>query len=1194
MLIRNIEHNKEVVAFFLDLSAKLVGTVKVPNAVGCVCADIDQQRKELLLFTRRGELRCYAVRLVISAGRNANPISLFHIIYRIETRIPSGLRTRPRQVQCQYVPQTTLGLTSSGCILCWETCSLDLLWHIDKSRFLLPPSGLYVDRFGPTFVVHCPGRGGDGAGRLEVWSPPVTFVESSSSTFERACIPLRSPLLHLDVETIGGQGLGTGLILMQANRSVQLWLLKDRSLRQHCVLGLTGPTFGFSSAKVMARGGGRQSLGEEGALAEQVPRDSGSLGGEESSRGKLEVMTDSAPLPPSVGVPLESDECAFEVSTCMPAVGAFASSTGLPGCGVVYVAFSESDHCMVALHTPSESDKMWIDVVRKQRMMDDFREHSSEEDQTWGVQTPLGSPPQFSAQGVGKEVRLTEVETGAEEEDEEELDASSIGGYDRDNNPIDAIGLESGEIFYFAPTSMMCDLRPSAAAAPKEKDSVLQLVYPTGLVVISEPSSFSTCEPDVRRVCRSGMVPITATADAIPAKSSLDFRHVGVACRSGMMMAVTQLKEAFVFDLTAAEHRPIRLEIDIKPKAAVTCLHVADVFIGLSAEQLLKDGHRAAVEGSGITGTHVLTMVGDSDGLVNFAVCSRTVVLQQGSIRAHSAPIAAVLSTGDSMRALWKIGTKVKSSKGLQQLHPASSPGAAIITLAEDGEMKVWQPMFSQSGNAKSSHTQILSIYQLSWRISGLGTMKSPLGGAAMDVTSASLDPTCVCCLVGTADGCFAEWPIPGLLDRSGEKVQVARSPLWVDTAHAAPVTCIKLWVHLPNTSLHAVSINFKRSDTRGKKFVCVVGDPAVTSSTEEGSVAYTLADMKTFAENSTLVTSSEDRTITLWRFMVSKSHDPPEFTDDACRKIYPHCKYLTPIRCQSFTVSSPPDLSVCYPVTSPEGRGIWHISALVSGIVITVAQGSKGYLFTPREQPVIELDSSIDSPITIRSASLGSHSDGRSLISLLEGMCVVCSTHKPQKALQCASRRGVAGHEYSWDAFSDWLKESTLPESELVPPDVPDIAPEPHADVEGSDAVANADPTGKDGSKLDRHGQISPTKVVDGPTAKHSAKKGAFGADMNDGSPLRRVDVGTTLESPVAAAPSAMVTKESSNRKSVDAPKKFSAADTKTQSNHALRPQQMQSVTYNGIRMKVAVTELRALEDMVPKVNMSSLHFSL
>jgi hypothetical protein len=1164
--------------------------VKVSNSVGGICADVDQKRKELLLFTKRGELKSYAVRLVTSAGRSGDTLSTFHVIYRIETRIPTALRSVPRQVACQHVPETVLGLTTDGCILCWETGSLDLLWHIEESRFIVPPTTMYADRFGPNFGVHCKSEGEHGPGRLEFWCPPSNFLESSSSTFERSCVPLKSHLLHLDVETIGGD-FGTVFLLLQANRTGQFWLLKDRALRQHCTLTLTGPSFGFSSAKFLARMGAHveEEVGAETAFDVNAS-DTISVS---TARSEIGQMTDSLLDMPSSAPPPERvkrPQGPVSIST----VGAFAPGSGLPGCEVSYLAFSECDFLTVAVHSPCGVDKKWLDTVKTQHLLDDFHNNYDESEEGSGMFDEQGSPVLFSPKRVDREEGVSEY---GEESESDDLDTPSYGGYDEANNPVDAIPSEDGSVIYFAPTGMVTGIH-SVIASTQSRDSILQVVYPTGLVVVSEPSSLSKTVPLVRRVCRSGLISINKAGDGIPPKSSLDFRNLSPACRSGMMLAVTQLKEGFVFDMAAPpETRPIRLEIEIRPKAAITCLHLADVFIGLTEEQMLKEGHKACVEGAGVIGSHVLSMVGDSDGLINFAVCTRSSVLQQGSIRAHSSPVVAILSTADSMRAMWKVNTKTKGGKGVQQLIPTSCPGSAMISISIDGEIKVWQPLFSQSGNARSSHAQILSIYQLSWRVAGMGSVSSPFGGLPPALTSASMDPTCMCCFIGYADGGLVQWPVPGLTDRAGEKVQIVRSPLWFEKAHAAAITSAKTWIHLANTSLRSATINFKRSDasSKGTRFVSVVGDPVAAAASAENSIAYTLDDLKAIAENATFVTSSLDKTIALWRFMVSKNFDVSEFTDDACKRMYPHCKYLTLVKCQSFTVSAYPLLSVCYPVTSSKhGHGIWRISSLVGGIVVTVAQGSKGYLFTPKDRTnaVFDTDPSIDSPVSIRSTSVGSMPDReeKSLISLLEGMCVVCSTHKPQKASQCAARQGATNHRFSWEAYADWQKENSLPEGVLVPPVVPEVTLVAPATPAEPVVPAIAATEGEEKALEKSIEAKQPALSVDTKPSNRFPAKDRYSADMTD-SPINKVNVGSTIVDVNTVKKENTDAQEADKKgpKTVAAPTKYFAKDKNKKQPAAKAkdsaPGGIRSVTYNGVHMKVATADIANLEEVVPKV---------
>jgi hypothetical protein len=987
----------------LDINANLVNTVRLPNSQNEICADFDQKRKEIILLSKNCELKSYAVRLVLTTLKNGTSQSQYHAIYRMQTRMPSDLINPPVQLICQDVPGSTLILTSNGTISCWETSGLEILWHIGSSRFLQPPVRIYADRFGPAFCLLC---SSNSSNALEMWIPPPTLTQAMASTFERFIIPIQASILQLKIETIGDD-FGTSIMIIQSNRHAQLWVWNSvqHSLCRHSDLLLTAQSQTFSSFCF-------PPLSSELSTDPATPI-------MEPINHFNEALNRSLPL----------------------TVGDFSVARGLPGCRVIYAAFSSSCSCLLSLHSPSLPDKEWLQLSH--RIMKGGGNHTGESRGgppidapaspllSFQLNTSPSKPP--SSPTPASQPRLShslsvpgvDIMTDSMATEEMTLPLARAAAPVMDPN---------GDVFFYTPSFSLIHSNDAVA-----KKGILQVVSPSSLVIQSDPFADDalTTNPIIRQMSRMGIFPPGNT----PPGSSIRFQHTGIAPKSGQMVVITEIKEGLIYNLRPRSAdfptRPIRIEVEIRPQATVSCLLVCDVFIRLTPDQLASGNHAESTECGGIIGNHVLSLIGDTDGVINFALSGTSSVLHQGSIRAHTSPVVAIMSTGDATKGLWRIATMNKS-RGLKELFPKPCPGSAIVSLSKEGEIKVWQPLFSQSGSARATHSQLLSIYQLSWRVSGIG-MATPLqlspDSPLATPTSAALDPSCITCFIGYSDGNMMQWPLPGLTDRGGQgKVQVLKKSLWYEQRHYDQITHLQMWIHLPDTSIRSAGIDFSQKGTIGidpskiSKYSAVVGDHTISDTSEPSSIAYTLDDLKKIAENSSFVTSSRDHTVSLWRFVISRNMEVPDFVDAHSKRLYPKTRYLFAVRSQMFTVSSSPTLGLCYPIPYVGGssQAIWRVTAIVSGLVITLAQGTRGHLFAHKDSQ----DGVNSFPILSAAPTLSS-------------MVIICNVHKPLKSSDAGSAYGFIPGGYSWDILTDWQNENILlPELESSVPVSEDYAP--------------------------------------------------------------------------------------------------------------------------------------------------------
>lgn len=934
-----------------------LNTVVLTNCSGIRHADFDQKRKELLLVSKRCDVKSYAVRLVVATLKGGDAESSFHVIYRAQTHILDSLSSISVQIVSQDSCGCLLVLLESGSISCFDTSTLQLIWHIDNGRFVVKPTRLHADKFSPGFLIYCDSQ--NQGGHLEFWTPPSEFQQIHSSLFERYIIPLRSAPGQIHIESIGAD-YDTSIIIIDDNRDVHLWIFQwDRKqLVFQSSLILNGSERCFSAFR------------------------SSSL--------------------------ISNTLNQFGVNN---GLGSFLSATGLPGCEVTYIGFSGNGCCTLALHAPCLSDKYWKSINQQQLLLDystttqvAFSQYDEIQDYLSPTRSKLGSnQPHLSAPSL---VTMNDSITAADDGREKELIKRDHQITTRD---------PEASVLFFLPVVWLP--RVFQTSTNLVKDSVFQVVYPSGLVFHGLSSDNNTSQTtlsstDIRRVSRFGLFPTSST---IPSSSSLRFKIVDIACRSSMLVLITDMKEAYVFNLDSSSEskseicRPIRLELDIRPQAHVTKLMVSDIFIRINSN--LVNG-LDQFQGNEAIGTHILSMVGDSDGYINFSVCSRSAVLHQGCIRAHNSPIISIHCTGDSSRNLWTIGTTLRSGSS-RQVQPKSCPGSAVVSLSKEGELKVWQPIFSQQSSARSDPFQILSIYQLSWKISGLIVVltrpRNDESSSLNTITSSILDPSCLSCIVGTSNGALTQWPLPGLVSKSNGKVEVAKSCVWNSHKHFNSILHSSQWINLPSTSVNMMSFDQISKET--KKLCNFVYDNTSIDPKEACHIGYTVDELRRIAENTLLAVSSQDRSVSLWRFIISKSVEIPEFSDVVVKRTLNNFKYLNPVHCRRITLSFSPELSFCYPLVN-KSSSTWRISSLVNGIVIHIAEEPKTSLFSNCEDPQDQF--SVQPEHEFHSGDL------------VDSLSVSCNVHKPLLLGEYSSKYGVHS-KFSWDIYNEWQNEYLL-----------------------------------------------------------------------------------------------------------------------------------------------------------------------
>ena len=538
--------------------------------------------------------------------------------------------------------------------------------------------------------------------------------------------------------------------------------------------------------------------------------------------------------------------------------------------------------------------------------------------------------------------------------------------------------------------------------------------------------------------------------------SSIEFKLIGFAFRAGMIGVITNLKEGYVYSQPTKTTKSafVRLELNMRQNAVATAIMVADVLLTLPPETTgsLKKAIGSTQE---ICGIHALSFFGDSDGKVNFALSSGSVAMQNGAFKAHSSPIIAILATGDTVKPLWRLGAEEISKDG--QLGTRAVPGSGIVTVARDGEVKVWQPVFKCQDKARARKELILNIFNIEWRMSSIFTVRSiarplvPSDGSIIDfsrpsksnfqpVTSAYLDPSCLTLIVAFEDGFMNQWSIPGLVDCGQGSLSTCQDSIWTTKKHLASITSIRIWYDADDTSILEVTPKQQLIDKKGTKptlgtlnkeivYVSIVNGPQKTT------IAYTYHQLKRIADNSSMTTSSADYTVILWKYEIEEARSGKS----SC--------FLKPQPCRRFTFSNDPVAAICFTPTTIDSRksNIWNLSVIVKGIVITAAKAVREELFVDdnMNHNVDEFVPKTDIGIIMTDDVSSKHPDGNDdLLSVqshheteagLYLLPVICNIKKPLHAAEVMSKKLPVNIGYSWNALTVWSDQGETYNSSIV-----------------------------------------------------------------------------------------------------------------------------------------------------------------
>ena len=150
---------------FFDLNMKECNTCELAKITGISCADMDQNRKEIILGAKSGNVMSIVIREAKEIGY------IYQTIPRKYVKFAKSFLGKPMQLVSQDLYSTFIVLSENGNsfyfgnimvvfniflignVICFETGTFEVLWHIKSIYFLSKPVYIWADKFGPNFIL---------------------------------------------------------------------------------------------------------------------------------------------------------------------------------------------------------------------------------------------------------------------------------------------------------------------------------------------------------------------------------------------------------------------------------------------------------------------------------------------------------------------------------------------------------------------------------------------------------------------------------------------------------------------------------------------------------------------------------------------------------------------------------------------------------------------------------------------------------------------------------------------------------------------------------------------------------------------------------------------------------------------------------------------------------------------------------
>ena len=244
---------KDNITFVLFLDAKngdFIAISELSSDVIPICADMDQNTRELHMGFSKGIFVSFTLRLTAPTGnRNNNAAAsnqggLFppskktiQTISRKQSKmrqlLASSLGDTEKftfhQITHSDVINVALFLSEQGSITCVDSTDHEVLWIVRRDSFVRHPVWLWMDKFGSDFCVLCldPHDTLAEGETLEYWRPPIDYTSMQGGEFQRVQLPLTDTLVGLAMETLH-PGLDLVVMCVTVNDHVQCFRSDDK------------------------------------------------------------------------------------------------------------------------------------------------------------------------------------------------------------------------------------------------------------------------------------------------------------------------------------------------------------------------------------------------------------------------------------------------------------------------------------------------------------------------------------------------------------------------------------------------------------------------------------------------------------------------------------------------------------------------------------------------------------------------------------------------------------------------------------------------------------------------------------------------------------------------------------------------------------------------------------------------------
>eukprot|EP01042_Synura_sphagnicola_P007739 gene7739-9909_t len=468
-------------------------------------------------------------------------------------------------------------------------------------------------------------------------------------------------------------------------------------------------------------------------------------------------------------------------------------------------------------------------------------------------------------------------------------------------------------------------------------------------------------------ITRRGLVQVPPGEPSPRPPDMLDITHCSVASRMCALGVVTDLKEVFLFDVSASPRTQsqssvppppsLRLNLDVLPTVSLTVFLLSDVRVVFESQDKDKVKERGSGGGAAdqVDGSHVIVLTGDVLGVIRFVLCSRSAVLSSGTVGNHLAAIDLLLPTASSTLPLWVVKCAYSTGRGGAGAGVSfgATAGSSVLTLCREGDVRIWQPTVALSVKEVGSSDRVmwLGLSTVSWTMAATFSSSRVAHAQRMQPIQTplnlSLDPSCLSVIIAFGNGHAEQWPVPGLVPEAdgiipgqgpvgalrGRQLGTVTAEIWSSKCHQAPISSLRTWVALSDDVVVA---------SRARDVV-VGGEGHVASSGPEYKphIGYTQKQMRTLASSSSMVTCGIDSSLVLWRFVVSdeiqSTLSPQRFRS----------RYLLPTACRRMILSVVPTLGLCFPVTatstasSTHPNVAWYLTAVMCNEVQPLMKGS-------------------------------------------------------------------------------------------------------------------------------------------------------------------------------------------------------------------------------------------------------------